>query len=394
MAADALSRATEARVPWVLPASLVASTCIVVGLIWDISWHRTVGRDTFWTYPHVLEQLAAIIAGLGCGWLVLRTTFAGPESARASSVRFWGFRGPLGAWVSIWGTIMMITSAPFDNWWHNAYGLDVKIISPPHMVLAWGMIAIQVGAVLLAYAAQNRGEQRDTRLALMAAYSGAIIVTMLATVIMEHAAFANEMHGSVFYQITGALFPFVLVTFARPSHLRWPATTIAVIYSVVELIMVWVLPLFSAVPKLAPIYNPVTHMVPPVFPLLLVVPAIAIDLVLRRRAGRAQTRPQRDWVVALVIGVLFTALFFAVQWTFAEFLMSSAARNAIFAANEWDYNIKPGAWQYQYWNLDRDASGQFSPMLLAQGMLIATGITVLSARFGLACGKALTRVKR
>ncbi len=28
----------------------------------------------------------------------------------------------------------MITSAPFDDWWHNAYGLDVKILSPPHVV--------------------------------------------------------------------------------------------------------------------------------------------------------------------------------------------------------------------------------------------------------------------
>ncbi len=53
-------------------------------------------------------------------------------------MRFWGFSGPLGAWVTIWGTFVMITSAPFDNWWHNAYGLDVKIVSPPHMVLAAG----------------------------------------------------------------------------------------------------------------------------------------------------------------------------------------------------------------------------------------------------------------
>ena len=33
----------------------------------------------------------------------------------------------------------MITSAPFDNWWHEAYGLDVKILSPPHMLLAAGI---------------------------------------------------------------------------------------------------------------------------------------------------------------------------------------------------------------------------------------------------------------
>src|SRR5918993_3970321 len=124
------ARATERM--WPLYAVLFSSVSIVVGLIWDISWHRTIGRDTFWSPPHVLEQLAALVAGSSCGWLVLRTTFAGTAGDKAAGVRFWGFRRPLGAWVCIWGTLMMVASAPFDNWWHNAYGLDVKIISPPH----------------------------------------------------------------------------------------------------------------------------------------------------------------------------------------------------------------------------------------------------------------------
>src|SRR5687767_13693438 len=126
---------------WPIYAVVVAAACIVSGLLWDISWHRTIGRDTFWSPPHLLEQIAAVIAGLSCGYVALRTTFAGTAQARATSVRFWRFfQAPVGAWVCIWGTIMMITSAPFDDWWHNAYGLDVKILSPPHMVLAGGMV--------------------------------------------------------------------------------------------------------------------------------------------------------------------------------------------------------------------------------------------------------------
>ena len=50
----------------------------------------------------------------------------------------------------------MLTSAPFDNWWHNAYGLDVKIISPPHMVLALGILAVHVGALILILGQMNR----------------------------------------------------------------------------------------------------------------------------------------------------------------------------------------------------------------------------------------------
>ena len=73
-----------------------------------------------------------------------------------SSVRIWGLRGPLGAFISAWGGVAMLVSAPFDDWWHNAYGLDVKIISPPHMVLAAGFFGIEFGTVMLLLAFMNR----------------------------------------------------------------------------------------------------------------------------------------------------------------------------------------------------------------------------------------------
>src|SRR5580765_619743 len=112
--------------------ALVSVTCILVGSYWDISWHMSIGRDTFWTPAHLLIQAGGLLAGLSSGWVVLRTTFGGGEAERAASVNFWGFRAPLGAWLCIWGCGAMLTSAPFDNWWHNAYGLDVRIVSPPH----------------------------------------------------------------------------------------------------------------------------------------------------------------------------------------------------------------------------------------------------------------------
>ena len=52
----------------------------------------------------------------------------------------------------------MLTSAPFDDWWHNTYGLDVVILSPPHMVLAMGIMMVQFGAIMGVLALQNRDE--------------------------------------------------------------------------------------------------------------------------------------------------------------------------------------------------------------------------------------------
>ncbi len=384
------ARAGALTIPWPLYAVLLASTCIVVGLIWDVSWHRTVGRDTFWTLAHVLEQLAAVIAGLSCGYLVLRTTFAGTREEKASAVRFWGiFYGPLGAWVCIWGTLMMITSAPFDNWWHNAYGLDVKIISPPHMILAWGMIGIQIGAMLMTLSAQNRASADDQRLySMMHAYAAGILITMIATVMQEDASVGNQMHGSKFYEITAWVIPLFLIGLSRASHLKWPATTITAIYSAITLAMSWILQLFAATPKLAPIYNAVTHMVPPAFPLLIIVPAIAVDLLMRR-FGR-----DNDWKLAVAIGVTWVVLMVAVHWFWAEFLLSPAARNFLIGADQWSYTDRLGSWRYEYWRLDRDHAGRWSPLLFARGIGWAVLLGVVSSRISLFLGTGMSKVKR
>ena len=36
----------------------------MTGIIWDISWHMSIGRDTFWTPAHLLIQAGGLIAGL------------------------------------------------------------------------------------------------------------------------------------------------------------------------------------------------------------------------------------------------------------------------------------------------------------------------------------------
>jgi hypothetical protein len=69
-----------------------------------------------------------------------------------------GLTGPLGAFISAWGGVAMLASAPFDDWWHNTYGLDVRIISPPHIVLAAGFFGIELGTVMLLLAFMNRAQ--------------------------------------------------------------------------------------------------------------------------------------------------------------------------------------------------------------------------------------------
>lgn len=366
---------------------MLGATSILLGVLWDISWHMTIGRDTFWTPAHLAIYLGGTLGGIVCGALEVKTTFFGSDEEKARSVVLWGGRAPFGAWIVIWGAIAMITSAPFDDWWHNAYGLDVKIISPPHVLLFTGMFAVVIGAFLLVLRDQNTatdGEAAGARVALP--YVGGVMVGMMA-VLFTNDSWPNVQHTNTYYFVSCLIYPFILAAVARASSLRWAATLTAGCYMLLVGMMVWVLPLFAAHPKLGPIYIPLDHMTPPVFPHWLVVPAVIIDLAKQRgKMGRGFTR---DWLISVFLGAGFLLLFVAVQWNFSEFLLKSpASRNWFFAGDHyWAYNSHPGDLRTEYWRLDLDA-------LRLRGGLKAWLCGIVSVRVGLAWGNWMTRVKR
>ncbi|HYR98833.1 MAG TPA: hypothetical protein VEO58_07440 [Gemmatimonadales bacterium] len=371
-----------AGLPWYVAALVFAATSAVVGVMWDISWHRSIGRDTFWTPAHLAIYLGGVLAGAACGWLVLRTTFGGTAEEQAAGVTFWGFRGPLGAWVAIWGAIAMLASGPFDNWWHNAYGLDVKVLSPPHVILALGFTGIQLGALFLVQSLQNRaGEAGRRATGLLVAFGAGILIQNIAIMGIEQIAFPNSAHNGLYYKVAGAAFPLVLIAVARASRLRWAATATAAAYLAISLVMIWVLQLFQATPKLAPVFNSVTHMVAPPFPLLLVVPAAALDILVQWWG------PGRDWRLALFGGATFLAVFFVTQWFFAEFLLTPYARNFWFGVDQWDYSSRLGPWRYRFWRIEGDP---VTPVKLG----IAAVLAVCSARVGLWWGNWMAGLRR
>src|SRR5436190_13495400 len=177
-------------------AVIAGGPCIAIGILWDISWHRTIGRDTFWTPAHMAISLGGLLGGLTCGWLVIRTTFFATPGEQAGAVRLWGFRAPLGAWVTIWGAFAMLTSAPFDNWWHDAYGVDVKILSPPHTVLALGMWGVVLGALFLVLWEQNNSpSDQPVPCRWLFIYASGVLLAMSAVFHIEQSWPNQERSG-------------------------------------------------------------------------------------------------------------------------------------------------------------------------------------------------------
>ena len=143
-----------------------------------------------------------------------------------------------------------------------------------------------------------------------------------------------------------------------------------------------------ATPRLTPILNPITHMAAVRFPLMLVIPALALDLVMLRwnRIG--------EWKLAAVLGTAFVAVTVAVHWPFGTFLVQSPlAQNDFFLANHWSYQtiITERLTQFRG---DDGLLGSWNPSLFLRGLGVAVAFAVLSARAGLAWGNWMRRVQR
>ena len=378
-----VSNPVSSRPHWYIWCVVTAVTCVMTGTHWDISWHRSIGRDTFWTPAHVDMYLCGVLAGISCGWLILSTTFRRDAPLRKASVSLWGFQGPLGAFIAAWGGIAMLTSAPFDDWWHNAYGLDVKIISPPHMLLAAGVMAIQIGSLILILGQMNRAEGiARERLRRLYLYVAGMILILLATLQLE-LTFRSVMHQAHFYHLVALIAPGVLAAAAIGSGSRWGATAVAGVYTVFLMLMNWILPLFPAEPKLGPVYHQVTHFVPPEFPILLIVPAIAIDLIRRRSEG------SNAWKLAAILGAAFVAALAIAQWPFADFLMSPLARNWFFGTQYFGYYMQHTSPYFRNLFLPTESGG-----VLWQEIALTLVTAILTTRLGIAAGTWMRGIRR
>jgi hypothetical protein len=249
------------------------------------------------------------------------------------------------------------------------------------------MITIQFGAMVSVMALQNRESITSTyskkTLAACFMLSSGFLLVMLFTIASEYLT-RHNMHGTLFYEVAGGLFPLFLVAVSRASTTKWGATRMAAVYMVVMALLVWILPLFAAEPKLGPVLNHVTRYQSFHFPLLLIFPAMAIDWLNQRLSN------QPPIIRALAIGAAFVVVLLAVQWPFGDFLTTINARNWFFGTTSWYFGSDP-TYQYRYdfapWNIDTGAR-------LITGLGIAVVLAFLSTWLGLTWGRWMKSVKR
>ena len=375
----------------------ICSALVIIGVLWDIAWHMSIGRDGLFSAPHNAIYLGAALAGIISGYQVLKTSFWGTTQEKGKMVNFWGiFYSSLGGMFCIWGGFGAATSAPFDDWWHATYGLDVKIFSPPHTILALGLISIQIGAMISVLSVLNRKEKiaylsdiqninRENRLRNIFMFTAGLVLLTVNTFLTEFMGRWN-MHNDFFYEIGCGAFPLFMIAFARASNIKWGTTIIALIYMVMMIVINGTIRQFPAEPLLAPVSNHITFFQTTAFPLLLVFPALIMDSL------RDRFSQKNDWVLALILGFGFFITFLIIQYPMGSFLKESElARNWFFQSDTWSYNNNPDTeWRYKY--LERYTTQGFQKWAIASFISIILGF--ISARIGLLWGNWMKKVQR
>jgi hypothetical protein len=252
------------------------------------------------------------------------------------------------------------------------------------VVLIFGLMAIRFGAVVLILGEMNRAEgELRRKLQALLLYTFTYLLGVAIAVFQEY-TFTDYMHSALFYLLLSLFSPMFLVAVAQVSDFRWASTAIAGIFTTLNLMFLWLLPLFHAEPKLGPVYHRVTSFIPPPFPLLIVVPALALDLL------RPRLRGWTSWRMSAAFGAAFLGTFVAVQWPFANFLQSPAARNWVFGTQYFPFFVPlSDNWvRYVFTQVEGGASEFWLRMTLT------LAIAMLSARAGLSLGGWMRRVRR
>lgn len=384
LVAAASGNASARRAVGIRPFELwwgaLAATLIPVSLIWDYSWESSIGVDEVWSPPHLATRVGVWL----CGWLslqlIVRFSLAQWRGDPSAGIGVGPFSGPSGAWVLGWGAALFEVAVRFDLWWQQAYGLGAGLWHPPQLLKATAFFTLLLGALLLAAV----GRQESPRSAVICSiWVGGLLLALCCGVVLLMNNMANAQHTASFAKISCAVYPALLLAVGSAANFRWGVTAVALAYTLVSGVMVWVLPLFPATPLTLPIHNAMTHLLPPPFPLLLIAPALALDLI------RARFTKPSGLIRILLFGLGFALVFLPAQWHFAKFLLSPAADNWFFAGagRHWPFFLKIDDARTMFWGLKQDP-------LNAGSLFVATMLAIASAALGDQIAKFLRALHR
>ena len=323
---------------------LLASLLLMVGGVWDIAWHYTLGRDTFWSPPHlVLYGGVGVMALVSLGMVLCTTAGRCAGSGEEPPlVELWGLRAPRGFALAAMGVLGAVLSAPVDEVWHRLFGIDVTIWSPPHLFAIAAAGAIRLGLVVALIdemaLAGDAIPSRRLRLSWRGTMLADGVLLVLCSILLGNLLFALGDHEVLVMSRAPALYA-LLASLAVPVVLVAGVRTLGRIGAAVGIVLV--LLVFQALLRAG--LRAAGFVLPPPWPLwpLYMVPAAVMDgwygLVCRRPYTM-----RHDVVAGLLFAAGFVGVIYGetgsrsgVVWSFDGLLLTTLLAGITGAASGW-----------------------------------------------------------
>lgn len=300
-----------------------------LGLAWDRNWHDLVGRDQFFTPPHIMLYSGVGGAGLIALIIVLLDTRryyrkqpGVDDNSTVQVLRY--FHAPLGYILLGFGALTDLLAAPLDNYWHLLYGIDVTLWSPFHIMGTIGGVMEGLGIIYIfasEVVIERHAEHPPRRLLGLSGLEWGTLVlfsAFLNLTIPAVTAFIPITIGSlqfVTYPLPLALAGgFSLTASVQFTHKPGSATFTALLLWIQTICTMAFVPLairimvarlgltyrFPGLPGRVPVFNVTLALLP----LLFVVSALIVDgaALLRRRQANASLDPlPKVWLLGALV---------------------------------------------------------------------------------------------
>lgn len=157
----------------------------ISGSNWDIVWHGIRNVETFFTPPHsVIYSGVALSIGSVIGGIVQAAIKIRQQKKDVTWLILLPSSLPLSLKLAAIGCILQLTAAPFDFLWHTLFGFD-GLLSPPHSVLAAGMLTTALGALIGIYSHySNRSRSSKTNKVSSSMFSKISLIIGFAVFLM------------------------------------------------------------------------------------------------------------------------------------------------------------------------------------------------------------------
>jgi hypothetical protein len=310
-----LSRDVRAYLVIVYLSISIGVALQISGSNWDIIWHGIGNVESFFTPPHsVIYSGVALAIGSIILCIILFALLEHKKGSNSISL-FYFLRPsiiPFSLKLAVIGSILQLTAGPFDFWWHNQFGFD-GLLSPPHSVLASGMLMVALGALIGIYTLKRDNNTSFFSKVCLAVAFAVFLMVAVGMVLMFTLPFSKgqyfDFNPDPLAAVAAAsiVIPFLiglcLFSAARVTSMPFIFTSITAIIMLIQSTTTIISNSYFV--GIFPYY------------LLNIFPAVLADIILQYRRGEgitlippSNTTVKRYLIASIIVPLFFTTLFF------------------------------------------------------------------------------------